>query len=297
MRKSLQKLSVMALTGMLCMSVAPGAFAAGKAGSGRSVLSQYHADLANQRTELSELITDSKELTQQVKAAQHTLKEAGLITKSNCDRLAELSQAIKAKRLELNDLRNNNKGLRADAKDARLAGEMNLAQDALDELYGIQEQQIDLRTEIVKLLDQKLSYIYSIQNGTGDADDSIQNGTADADDSIAAGDTTATEGETVAAGDTTTAEGETVAAGDSTTTDTSIVTTDTSANAETGAAAEGTDIATTDSTGDAADITGETAAVSETTTETTLTEDPSADEIVTDEAVIDAALDDGAELE
>lgn len=286
MRKSLQKLSVMALTGMLCMSVAPAAFAAGKAGSGRSVLSQYHADLANQRTELGELITDSKELTQQVKAAQHTLKEAGLITKSNCDRLAELSQAIKAKRLELNDLRNNNKGLRADAKDARLAGEMNLAQDALDELYGIQEQQIDLRTEIVKLLDQKLSYIYSIQNGT-----------VDEDDSIAAGDTTATEGETVAAGDTTTAEGETVAAGDSTTTDTSIVTPDTSANAETGAAAEGTDIVATDSTGAAADVTGETAAASETTTETTLTEDPSADEIVTDEAVIDAALDDGAELE
>ena len=285
MRKSLQKLSVMALTGMLCMSVAPAAFAAGKAGSGKSVLSQYHADLANQRTELSELITDSKELTQQVKAAQHTLKEAGLITKSNCDRLAELSQAIKAKRLELKDLRDNNKGLRADAKDARLAGEMNLAQDALNELYGIQEQQIDLRTEIVKLLDQKLSYIYSIQNGT-----------ADADDSIAAGDTTATEGETVAAGDTTTAEGETVAADDSTTTDTSIVTPDTSANAETGAAAEGTDIAATDSTGAAADVTGETAA-SETTTETTLTEDPSADEIVTDKAVIDAALDDGAELE
>ena len=279
MRKSLQKLSVMALTGMLCMSVAPAAFAAGKAGSGKSVLSQYHADLANQRTELSELITDSKELTQQVKAAQHTLKEAGLITKSNCDRLAELSQAIKAKRLELKDLRDNNKGLRADAKDARLAGEMNLAQDALDELYGIQEQQNDLRTEIVKLLDQKLSYIYSIQNGT-----------ADADDSIVAGDTTSTEGETVAAGDTTTAEGETVAADDSTTTDTSIVTPDTSANAETGAAAEGTDIAATDST-------GETTAASETTTETTLTEDPSADEIVTDEAVIDAALDDGAELE
>ena len=270
MRKSLQKLSVMALTGMLCMSVAPAAFAAGKAGSGRSVLSQYHADLANQRTELSELITDSKELTQQVKAAQHTLKEAGLITKSNCNRLAELSQAIKAKRLELKDLRSNNKGLRADAKDARLAGEMNLAQDALDELYGIQEQQIDLRTEIVKLLDQKLSYIYSIQNGT-----------ADADDSIAAGDTATAEGETVAAGDTTTAEGETVAAGDSTTTDTSIVTPDTSANAETDAAA---------------DVTGETAA-SETTTETTLTEDPSANEIVTDEAVINAALDDGAELE
>ena len=280
MRKSLQKLSVMALTGMLCMSVAPAAFAAGKAGSGRSVLSQYHADLANQRTELGELITDSKELTQQVKAAQHTLKEAGLITKSNCDRLAELSQAIKAKRLELNDLRNSNKGLRADAKDARLAGEMNLAQDALDELYGIQEQQIDLRTEIVKLLDQKLSYIYSIQNGTADADDN-------------------------------TTEGETVAAGDSTTTDTSIVTPDTSANAETGAAAEGTDItadeteaaadgtdiAAADSTGAATEITGETAAATEATTETTLTEDPSADEIVTDEAVIDAALDDGAELE
>ena len=260
MRKSLQKLSVMALTGMLCMSVAPAAFAAGKAGSGKSVLSQYHADLANQRTELGELITDSKELTQQVKAAQHTLKEAGLITKSNCNRLAELSQAIKAKRLELNDLRNSNKGLRADAKDARLAGEMNLAQDALDELYGIQEQQIDLRTEIVKLLDQKLSYIYSIQNGTSAADDSI------------------------AAGDTTTA-------GDSTTTDTSIVTPDAS-NAETGTAAEGTDIAATDT-----NVTGETAATSETTTETTLTEDPSADEVVTDEAVIDAALDDGAELE
>lgn len=280
MRKSLQKLSVMALTGMLCMSVAPAAFAAGKAGSGKSVLSQYHADLANQRNDLSELITDSKELTQQVKAAQHTLKEAGLITKSNCDRLAELSQAIKAKRLELNDLRNSNKGLRADAKDARLAGEMNLAQDALDELYGIQEQQIDLRTEIVKLLDQKLSYIYSIQNGTADADDN-------------------------------TTEGETVAAGDSTTTDTSIVTPDTSANAETGAAAEGTDItadeteaaadgtdiAAADSTGAATEITGETAAATEATTETTLTEDPSADEIVTDEAVIDAALDDGAELE
>ena len=276
MRKSLQKLSVMALTGMLCMSVAPGAFAAGKAGSSKSVLSQYHADLANQRTELGELITDSKELTQQVKAAQHTLKEAGLITKSNCNRLAELSQAIKAKRLELNDLRNNNKGFRADAKDARLAGEMNLAQDALDELYGIQEQQIDLRTEIVKLLDQKLSYIYSIQNGTSAADDSI------------------------AAGDTTTAEGETGAAGDSTTTDTSIVTPD-AANAETGAAAEGTDIAAaeTDAAAEGSDIaaaeTGETSA--EATTETTLTEDPSADEIVTDEAVIDAALDDGAELE
>ena len=292
MRKSLQKLSVMALTGMLCMSVAPAAFAAGKAGSGKSVLSQYHADLANQRNDLSELITDSKELTQQVKAAQHTLKEAGLITKSNCTRLAELSQAIKAKRLELNDLRNSNKGLRADAKDARLAGEMNLAQDALDELYGIQEQQIDLRTEIVKLLDQKLSYIYSIQNGT-----------ADADDSIAAGDTTATEGETSAAGDTTAAEGETGAAGDSTTTDTSIVTPDASANAETGTAAEGTDIAAaeTDAAAEGSDIaaaeTGETAATSETTAETTLTEDPSADEVVTDEAVIDAALDDGAELE
>ena len=277
MRKSLQKLSVMALTGMLCMSVAPGAFAAGKAGSSKSVLSQYHADLANQRTELSELITDSKELTQQVKAAQHTLKEAGLITKSNCDRLTELSQAIKAKRLELNDLRNNNKGLRADAKDARLAGEMNLAQDALDELYDIQEQQIDLRTEIVKLLDQKLSYIYSIQNDTVDEDDSI------------------------AAGDTTAPDGETGAAGDSTTTDTSIVTPDASANAETGAAAEGTDIvaAETDAAAEGSDIaaaeTGETS--SEATTETTLTEDPSADEIVTDEAVIDAALDDGAELE
>ena len=171
MRKSLKKLGIMALTGMLCMSTAPCAFAAEKAGSGKSVLSQYHADLANQRYDLSELINDSKDLTQQVKAAQHTLKEAGLITKSNCDKLAELSQAIKSKRVELTALRSRNKGLRADAKDARLAGEMNLAEDALKELYDIQDQQIDLRSEIVKLLDQKLSFIYSIQNGTVEDDD------------------------------------------------------------------------------------------------------------------------------
>ena len=48
---------------------------------------------------------------------------------------------------------------------------MNLAEDALKELYDIQDQQIDLRSEIVKLLDQKLSFIYSIQNGTVEDDD------------------------------------------------------------------------------------------------------------------------------
>ena len=172
MRKSLQKLSVMALTGMLCMNVAPCAFAANK----KSVLKEYNQQIAEKRSELSELITDSKELTQQVKAAQHTLKEAGLITKSNCGRLHELSQAIKAKRLELKELRGSNKAFRIESREARLAGEIDDAADALRQILDIRDEQIDLRTELVTLLDQKLSYIYSIQNGTVDEDERIEVG-------------------------------------------------------------------------------------------------------------------------
>lgn len=186
MKKSLQKLSVMALTGMLCMSTAPCAFAAGH---GKSVLKEYNQEIAEKRSELSELITDSKELTQQVKAAQHTLKEAGLITKSNRGRMQELSQAIRAKRLELKALRGSNLAYRADSKEARLAGEIDVAAEALREILDIRDAQIDLRTELVSLLDQKLSYIYSIQNGDADADESS---TAEVE-TVAAGDTSADE--------------------------------------------------------------------------------------------------------
>ena len=223
MKKSLQKLSVMVLSGMLCLSTAPCAFAAGH---GKSARKEYNQQIAEKRSELSALSTDSKELTQQVKAAQHTLKEAGLITKSNRGRLQELSQAIKAKRLELKELRGTNLAYRAESKEARLAGDIDDAADALREILNIRDAQIDLRMELVQLLDQKLSYIYSIQNGSVDEEESS------------------------------TTEGATGIAGDSTTADSSIETPDAAANAETGtsdAAAKGTvtaDAASVDTSAD-----------------------------------------------
>ena len=182
MKKTLQKLSMMALTGMLCLSTAPCAFAAG---TEKSALKEYNQEIAEKRSELGELITDSKELTQQVKAAQHTLKEAGLITKSNRGRLQELSQAIKAKRLELKALRGSNLAYRADAKEARLAGEIDVAAEALREILDLRDEQIDLRTELVSLLDQKLSYIYSIQNGDADVEESATDSSIVAPDASA----------------------------------------------------------------------------------------------------------------
>ena len=186
MRKSLQKLSVMALTGMLCMSTAPCAFAAGRAGGMKAELASYQEAIADQRSELSELITDSKELTQQVKAAQRTLKEAGLITKENRGQIQDFSRQIKAKRLELKEIRNVSQGYHAEVKDARQARDIDLAKDALSALYDSKEKQIDLRMELVQLLDQKLSLLYGIQNGTQDVEESTG-----ADSTVTVGETTA----------------------------------------------------------------------------------------------------------
>lgn len=264
MKKTWKRLSVMVLTGMLCMSTVPCAWAAGKAGSGKSVLSQYHAELANQRTELSRLISDSKELTQEVRSTQHSLKEAGLITKANCDRIADYSKSIKEKRVALSSLRGSNKELRADAKDARLAAEMNVAEDALTELQDLQDQQIELRSEIVKLLQEKLDFLKSIKAGKEVSTDEET------------GETTETA-----------VTGEGTVSADASVTDQSTMTTET-------AAADGSAMTAETAAADGSTMTAETAVADG----STMTKDVNAnDEIVTDEATLAAAFDDGAELE
>ncbi len=160
MKKNFKRIGLFALTGMLALSQAPAAFAATKqAGSGKSELSSYNAELATQRTKLSELISESKSLTSQITAEQKSVKAAGYITKSSSEAISQLSTEIKAKRQELTSERGNNKTLRAAAKEARMSGDIDEAKDQLILLEAVQEKQIKIRTELVELLESKLSYL------------------------------------------------------------------------------------------------------------------------------------------
>ncbi len=164
MRKTVKNLGMLAMTGMLILSQGTCAFAAkGTAGSGKSVLSSYNAELSAQRSSLSELIAESKTLTASIKEAQKNAKQNGLITQSSSDQLAELSQEIKALRQSLTTERGSNKTLRAAAKEARQADDYDAAKDKLTELQEVQQKQIDIRTELSSLLQKKLRYLSSLK--------------------------------------------------------------------------------------------------------------------------------------
>ena len=164
MRKTVKNLGMLAMTGMLILSQGTCAFAAkGTAGSGKSVLSSYNAELSAQRSSLSELIAESKTLTASIKEAQKNAKQNGLITQSSSDQLAEFSQEIKALRQSLTTERGSNKTLRAAAKEARQADDYDAAKDKLTELQEVQQKQIDIRTELSSLLQKKLRYLSSLK--------------------------------------------------------------------------------------------------------------------------------------
>ncbi len=155
---------MLAMTGMLILSQGTCAFAAkGEAGSGKSVLSSYNAELSAQRSDLKELIAESKELTTAIKEAQKKAKQDGLITQSSSDHLAELSKEIKTLRQSLTSERSSNKTLRSAAKDARQSKDYDTAQDKLEELESVQKKQIDIRTELSALLKEKLDYLSSLK--------------------------------------------------------------------------------------------------------------------------------------
>ncbi len=164
MKKTVKSLGMLAMTGMLILSQGTCAFAAkGEAGSGKSVLSSYNAELSAQRSDLKELIAESKELTTAIKEAQKKAKQDGLITQSSSDHLAELSKEIKTLRQSLTSERSSNKTLRSAAKDARQSKDYDTAQDKLEELESVQKKQIDIRTELSELLKEKLDYLSSLK--------------------------------------------------------------------------------------------------------------------------------------
>ena len=173
MKKTFEKVGLLALTGMLVIGQASATFASTKTpGSGKSELSTYNAELATQRTKLSELIAKSKELSSEITAEQKAVKEKGYITKSSSEELAKLSGEIKAKRQELTVERGQNKTLRAAAKEARTSGDVEEAKDQLILLEAVQEKQIKIRTELVELLEKKLSYLKSM-TGTSTSTDEV----------------------------------------------------------------------------------------------------------------------------
>lgn len=199
MRKSFKRIGLLTLTGMLALSQASTAFAATKqSGSGKSELSSYNAELATQRTKLSELISESKALTAQITAEQKNVKTKGYITKSSSDTLAKYSSEIKAKRQELTGERGNNKTLRAAAKEARMSGDITAAKDQLILLEAVQEKQIKIRTELVELLEAKLNYLNSI-TGTGTTGNETADDTTKASETVAAEINTESTTEAVAA--------------------------------------------------------------------------------------------------
>ena len=204
MKKNFRRIGLLTLTGMLALSQASTAFAATKQpGSGKSELSSYNAELATQRTKLSELISESKALTSQITVKQKDVKTKGYITKSSSETLAKYSSDIKAKRQELTSERSSNKTYRAAAKEARMSGDVDEAKDQLILLEAVQEKQIKIRTELVELLEAKLNYLNSI-TGTDTADQE-----AAADTSAAADQTQTAVTETVATDEAAAAEAST----------------------------------------------------------------------------------------
>ncbi len=259
MKRTFEKLGLLALTGMLVLGQTSSAIAATKSpGSGKSELSVYNAELATQRSKLSELITASKELTAKITAEQKLVRANGYMTKSSSEELAKLSGEIKAKRQELTGERGQNKTLRAAAKEARTSGDIETAKDKLILLEAVQEKQIKIRGELVELLEKKLSYLETMT------------GKSVATDEIIA------EIQTETVTEQTQAESE--------------VTIDASA-----AAAETVTETTSETVAETTASESTADAVTETTAETA--ETAAEDEIVTDEAAINAAFDDGAELE
>lgn len=250
MKRTFKRLGLMTLTGILALSQAPAALAATKSpGSGKSALSSYNAELATQRTQLSELSAETKELSAQIKAAQKIVKENKYMTKTASEQLAQLSSKIKATRQELVSEKGSNKTLRAAAKEARLSGDIETAKDKLLLLEAVQEKQIKLRTELVSLLETKLKYLNDLADGkTGVITDTDE-----------------TAAETAA--------------------DTGVTEEAAEVSASTEAAEE--TVASADAAEAAAEVPAE-AAAEEVVVDTT---------VVTDEAVIEAAFDDGADLD
>ena len=159
MRKALKKVSIVALSGALCLSSFSFAYAATKTKTGGGVLKEYNAELSEQRTELAELIQSSKALTKTIVTAQKEAKEEKRINKTASDKLAELSTSIKAKRVELTEARTESKSLRSAAKEARTSGDFELAAEKLTKLSDLQDEQISIRKDLVELLEKKLDYL------------------------------------------------------------------------------------------------------------------------------------------
>lgn len=170
MKRSIKRISLTVLTGVLCLSNAPCSFAASKAGSGKSELSQYNAELATQRSKLSELIAESRALTKEIIVAQQTAKGSGLINKEVSSKLAEMSSSIKAKRMELTESRTSSRSLRKQATEARKYGDYVTAKDKLIQLSDIQDTQITLRNELLEMLNTKLDFIKSLDGNTDTID-------------------------------------------------------------------------------------------------------------------------------
>ena len=165
MKQNMKRISVMMLSGILCLGAAQNAFAASKAGSGKSELSSYNAELATQRTRLGEIISMNKQLAAQIAVAQHSVKEAGLINKTISNELKDMSEKVKAKRMELTESRSDRQSLRADAKAARLAGDYSTAKEKLIKLAEVQDEQIKARMDLADLLSKKLAYLNAVKDG------------------------------------------------------------------------------------------------------------------------------------
>ena len=191
MRKALKKVSIVALSGALCLSSFSFAYAATKTKTGGGVLKEYNAELSEQRTELAELIQSSKALTKTIVTTQKEAKEENRINKTASDKLAELSTSIKAKRVELTEARTESKSLRSAAKEARTSGDFELAAEKLTKLSDLQDEQISIRKDLVELLEKKLDYL----NGLDVVTDTTTEETTEATETTETTETT-TEGTT-----------------------------------------------------------------------------------------------------
>lgn len=193
MKKALKKVSIVALSGILCLSSLSLGYAATKTKTGGGVLKEYNSKLSSQRAELAELIQDSKALTKTIITTQKEAKQSGRIDKTASDKLAAMSADIKAKRVELTEARLDSSALRKEAKEARLSSDFDLASQNLTKLSDLYSNQISIREDLVELLKKKLDYLDNLDVVTDQSADSSEDKTTELIDETKESTTESTE--------------------------------------------------------------------------------------------------------
>ncbi|PWM23836.1 MAG: hypothetical protein DBX44_05345 [Oscillospiraceae bacterium] len=144
------------VAGVLAATMAVGASAASP--EREEMRAQKEAFRTNQ-TELKEQSAANQALRTEWKAARQAARDEGELTREIKEKLAQLAGQIEAQRQALEGTREEIIAAKALAQSQKKAGDLSAASQAWEEAVAVQQQRIDVKSEIGVLLEERLALL------------------------------------------------------------------------------------------------------------------------------------------